>query len=481
MARGLTLGQLLTAGFAGLAFTIVALFLIPGSASAATLSRPPNNLDLVGYWPMDEGRGTQVGDMSGNGNHGSLSGDPQWTSGTRAGAMDFDGDDWVQAGPSPNINISSYPFTLTAWAYVSNNSIHTIQSLVVDGYNGTYFTTHIDADIPNCTARKDAGATDTISGQELENGWHHIICVFASSTDRKLYVDGSEVGSSTLAQDFDTDVNTLLIGLRRNSFNTAYFEGKIDDARLYRRALLPTEISDLYNSGAVKMGVTPKGPTAGLIGHWTFDGKDMTPKVQDISGNGNHGALVGQTATTTTLGKIGQALSFDGADDRVSLDAHAANFDFEADYTVSFWVNPSQSLSFDTPFAANIDGNTGSAGQKYEIFFASSISFLLRVGDGTNNDQENFAVSSMTVGEWAFMTLTIDADKNVKAYKNASALSLNSGNGVVDVDSSLITTGSVSIGSTGTGRFFPGKIDDVRVYNRALTADEVYRLYTMGR
>ena len=58
---------------------------------------------------------------------------------------------------------------------------------------------------------------------------------------------------------------------------------------------------------------------SGLVGHWTFDGKDMISNVADVSGQGNHGALQGQTSTTTAIGVIGQALDFDGSDDYVNV------------------------------------------------------------------------------------------------------------------------------------------------------------------
>src|SRR3990167_6889266 len=60
---------------------------------------------------------------------------------------------------------------------------------------------------------------------------------------------------------------------------------------------------------------------SGLVGHWTFDGKDLnTGAAMDASGQGNHGALVNMSTSTSRVpGKFGQALKFDGVDDRVSI------------------------------------------------------------------------------------------------------------------------------------------------------------------
>jgi len=59
----------------GLSFCILIFtFSIFNTADAAVLSRPPNNLGLVGYWPMNEGTSTIAGDFSGKGNNGTLTG-----------------------------------------------------------------------------------------------------------------------------------------------------------------------------------------------------------------------------------------------------------------------------------------------------------------------------------------------------------------------------------------------------------------------
>jgi len=70
-------------------FIVVVWFLSASLAHAAVIQKPPNNLDLVGYWPMNEGRGTSVGDFSTNSNTGSFNGDPQWTNGKQGGGAEF--------------------------------------------------------------------------------------------------------------------------------------------------------------------------------------------------------------------------------------------------------------------------------------------------------------------------------------------------------------------------------------------------------
>ena len=60
----------------------------------------------------------------------------------------------------------------------------------------------------------------------------------------------------------------------------------------------------------------------GLVGHWTFDGKDMIDVVADISGQGTDGYIIGQTSTTTAIGIMGQTLDCDGVNDYIELGAY---------------------------------------------------------------------------------------------------------------------------------------------------------------
>ena len=81
------------------------------------------------------------------------------------------------------------------------------------------------------------------------------------------------------------------------------------------------------------------GLTSGLVGHWTFDGNKMLTNVGDSSGQGNNGSLIGQAATTTVPGKVGQALSFDGVDDsvRIGIDEIGSAINGSAAVTFSSW------------------------------------------------------------------------------------------------------------------------------------------------
>jgi len=75
--------------------------------------------------------------------------------------------------------------------------------------------------------------------------------------------------------------------------------------------------TQVQGAGTIGKTTTPTGLEDGLVGHWTFDGPDMVNNVADVSGNGRHATLYYSNATTTFIGKIGQALNFDGIGDHI--------------------------------------------------------------------------------------------------------------------------------------------------------------------
>jgi Concanavalin A-like lectin/glucanases superfamily len=148
-----------------------------------------------------------------------------------------------------------------------------------------------------------------------------------------MYIDGVvqnlTEGSSPSGDPSSDAASNLSIG----NFDTSgprTFNGLIDDVRIYNRALSPDEIKRLYITGAAgKLGVAANNDSLaqGLVGYWTFDGKDMAGAMgitsartaYDRSGNGNNGKYWNATNTPAVNGKLGQALEFDGSNNYVNI------------------------------------------------------------------------------------------------------------------------------------------------------------------
>jgi hypothetical protein len=344
---------------------LIAIFLLqffvlstPQTARAAVLSRAPNNLGLVGYWPMNESAGTKAGDSSGNGNTGTLYGStlPIWDSGKRAGALNFayNSNSYVEVADSPSLNPGSSSLTVSLWFKMNNagqadNSIlYNKENLFEASAGGGYFTY---AWQPHWAW--DGGTSFPVNVGE----WYHAVVVY-DKAKQYVYKNGVEVYRRDQTGDIGTNTNALRIGARNApSAASNFFIGLTDDVRIYNRALSPTEVSALYQSGSVKL----KAPTnQGLVGYWSMN-EGAGTKVNDSSGNGNTGTITGAAWTN---GKHGNALSFNGSSDYTNVpDATLLN---PTNITMSAWVKTTTASRYiiakDPPPAVTITATATGAG-----------------------------------------------------------------------------------------------------------------------
>src|SRR3989338_2584278 len=226
-------------------------------------------------------------------------------------------------------------------------------------------------------------------------------------------------------------------------------------------------------ASAYQIGVSPNmlSLRSGLVGYWTFDGKDMAGgKALDKSGNGNHGSPVNiATSTFYTSGKIGQGLNFDGVNDYVSagtgnnLNLRTSNFTF------SLWFKIPASVAFSNLFN-RADSGTGVG----YIFETVSGKIRLRL----NN--VGYVQTPLTYidNKWRHAT---GVRNGTSLYMYIDGVQVNPAADIAVAD--LSETEPLEIGSQWTGgtNYFKGSIDDIRIYNRALAPLEVRQLYNIGR
>jgi hypothetical protein len=176
------------------------------------------------------------------------------------------------------------------------------------------------------------------------HSWSHVALTYDGATLR-LFVNGNQVSSRSTTGIIQSTGKPLWIG--GNSPYGEHFEGVIDEARVYDRALgqdeiqadMTTPVTDSSSSADPAHGATSSiVPTAlGLVAAYSFDaGSGLT--VADASGNGNVGTITG--AIWTTQGRYGNGLSFDGTDDTVRVPA-SASLDTRSALTLSAWTWPS--------------------------------------------------------------------------------------------------------------------------------------------
>ncbi len=229
--------------------SLVVSFFVAPSAHAG-ISRPPNNLGLVGYWSMEDCHGLKATDSSGRGNTGTLTNfalsgtSSNWVAGKRSAcALNFDGsNDFVDAGSPSSLNISG-ALTISLWVRPIIPSVG--EALILNGdfkYGITYYTNG------SMYFYINSGANG-VSAAVTQNVWHHVVGVWDGTTGAngmKLYSDGVLVNQRTSIAATTGAAGPLYIGKQ----STAFFGGTVDDIRLYNRALTAAEVSALYNSGA---------------------------------------------------------------------------------------------------------------------------------------------------------------------------------------------------------------------------------------
>jgi PKD repeat protein len=197
---------------------------------------------LVAAYNFEEASGTTVTDASGKGNNGTISGAVRDTGGKYGKALSFDGsNDWVTVNDSSSLDLTN-GMTLQAWVYPTDSSGWRCVLMKEQFGGGVYY---LDANNAN-TNQPLAGIVTSNGGLEIPGGpslgtstWVHLAATFDGKT-QKLYVNGSQVASQAQSGSLQTSDGALRIG--GNSSWGEFFKGKIDEVRIYNRALTVNEI-----------------------------------------------------------------------------------------------------------------------------------------------------------------------------------------------------------------------------------------------
>jgi len=218
---------------------------------------PVTDPNLICWWTLEEGSGTNVLDWSGHGNHGSVNDDPKWVDGYDGSALQFDGlnDSVIYYLPEEE-TWSAYTVALWAKADVVSQSM-----------NSCVFANHMTyaVDTPSMQISYDDsdnyqyhGPIDAIIGPAMLS-WVHL-CVTGEGSSASLYYNGDLVTSFDHATG-DTVFSKFAIAINRAEDN--WFEGSIDDCRVYNRALTQEEVQ-LAMRGDLMLAWKP-GPADGSL------------------------------------------------------------------------------------------------------------------------------------------------------------------------------------------------------------------------
>ena len=449
---------------------------------------------LVGYWPLD-GKYTNISttsDISGHGNDGTLVSSPTPIIGQIGQALSFNGtNQYVGISNFGSIGVG-FSGTISFYAkgtgvVVGNertSGIYPGDGAVVINANGS-LTYYVDS---NRNAPYDYTLTNTTtadvskwnfyvlnlnvpSSSGVLSGTLYVNGVPQTLSNSSYVVDGGGSGGSGWISYPNADIGRW----HNYTYGDTYFIGSVDDLHLYNRALSATEVQQLYAQGSgshvatsptVYTGAT-SGLSYGLVGYWPFDGKYLTSTTAtDISGQGNNGTLVG--SPTPSIGKIGQALSFDGTSQNILATTTSAIL--QGSYTISAWYKKNAVGGTGMLFFAGKYGGTDT--QIYFGYLLGASKFTFGLYNETNNI--NYASAPNDTG-WHQVVGSRDASGTLNLYIDGVLVSTNGPVGAFVGTNNLY----IAVIASNTNRF-SGIIDDVRVYNRALSASEVQQLYKQG-
>ncbi|MEX0676880.1 MAG: LamG-like jellyroll fold domain-containing protein [Pirellulales bacterium] len=198
--------------------------------------------------------------------------------------------------------------------------------------------------------------------------------------------------------------------------------------------------------------------SAGLVGAYSFNAGGGTA-VADASGTGNNGT----TANTTwsTAGRYGNALSFNGTSARVTI-PDAASLDLTTGMTLEAWVRPSA--------VTNKWRDVIYKGNDVYYLEATSSNGRKPAGGGIigSSNLEAFGTTALAVNTWTHLAATYDGS-NLRLFVNGAQVSSKVRAGSLQTSNNPLQIGGDSI----FGQYFAGLIDEVRIYNRALSASAI--------
>ncbi len=438
---------------------------------------------LVAWYPFDG----NASDMSGNGNDGTVYGATlgEDRNGEAGKAYQFDGDDdYIKVPHNNKINFNvSDSFTISLWSLIPTPEKE--RSSIFEKWSsiGSYpFNLRIGPDLlslgfGNWDGSNSKGASASLGGEETN--FIHISCINRAGKF-SISINGSKksVNYSTWGDSINHLNNTLntsdLYFGRRGGTSDFNFKGSIDDVRIYNRALSEAEVQALYELEKPKIDLT-----SGLVAWYTFDGN-----ASDMSGNGNDGTVYGATLGEDRNGEVGKAYEFDGVDDYIEvLHDPLIDFDVSEPHTLSLWIK----LENDSPSGA-ILGKWSNSYDPYPycLRFSSDnfgISANIYTGGYPQNSSNALGTGYVTIPEQINEHIQICAvfyPDLLELYTQGKLLVSRKSELISDFSSN---THSLFIGKWGgrSDRNFKGTIDDVRIYNRALSEAEVQALYELEK
>lgn len=442
------------------------------------------------YWAFDEGTGTVANDGGINHYNGTVSA-ATWLAENMCVAgkcLSFDGSSsYVNIGDKYDFT-NNAPFSFSLWVNPTDISTSTwrriISKEVTDGNGRQGIILYQNKDTSQIVLEmwRDGTSKSATTTNVPLNSWTYITATY-DGTNMRIYQNGILKGTTASSLSLSDISANFVIG--RYSSGGGYYKGKLDEPKVYNYALSDTQIKANYNargsevgSAAVLGAYDDENLSNGLVGYWKMDEASWTndcstTSVTDSSGNGNNGTSCpnGSGVSTLSTGKFGNAPTFDGNNDYVEV-ANASSLQITNQLTVCAWVYSAQTSMSGGIYDKTVGGSTNTS----HLLFAEGTAYKWRVDRGGLTTISSTSNLTSLQNKWSHLcgTYSSSAGGVLTLFVNGKQESTTSiGAGAIDTGDGVSRIGDLG------GDIYPynGRIDEVRVYNRTLSGEEVAQLY----
>ncbi len=496
---------------------LIAFSLLKVEFQAQTLpSYVPSN-GLVGWWPFNG----NANDESGNGNHGTVNGATLTMdrNGNTNSAFSFNGiNNKISFVVLPELN----DFTYSIFFKIESSTNDYKRILDLDNASDSYLSIHASPQNTCGIHFRQNNVQFGLTSEDVisNNQWHHIVFKRFNSQGY-LYLDGILKFQISISNT-PFYVNALLtIGhTDLGGYPNQYFQGCLDDVAIYNRALTQEEITDLYTGSSSIAGCTNSIacnynaaatqddgsctfpaqtyltcdgncindtdadgicdemetptipsyiPSNGLVGYWPFNGN-----ANDESGNGNHGTVNGATLTADRNGNANSAYSFDGVNDLINAGNPPQLGNNPASYTQVVWARFSDFPSGIESSYPIVSRRHVDNGEDWATPLLRSSQVIWFFADDSYYDNGPIASSiNIELSIWYFFVFVKDGS-SYKLFVNGTLVNEIYDDHLMDGSGSNLIFGA----QLAWPQYLKGFLDDIAIYNRALTQEEITALYT---
>ncbi|KQX48844.1 LamG-like jellyroll fold domain-containing protein [Paenibacillus sp. Root444D2] len=404
---------------------------------AAFTTLNPVDLERIANYKFDETSGTTGADST-EFVHNATIVNGTWTSGKIGGSLNFNGTSSYATTPhvlDPASPSNVRGFTAAAWVKLDNSSGGVQLILQQDGTNGKIWLCRRS----DGTLETFLGGTATISMGTIPLGtWTHVGLTYDGTTAR-LYLNGVLDTSHNVTANSEA-VGGMIIGA--DKLLGELWNGEIDDVSIYNRKLTAQEMKDIWNSG-----------------WWKFDETSGTTAADS---NGYNQAATLVNGANWTTGKMNGALHLDGVNDYATLPNilnPVGNY-----FTATAWVK--------------LDASSGTVQEILQQDGTNGKIWLYRRPEATLGTYLGgtplLSTNTIPIGSWVFVAVSYDTS-TVRLYLNGS-LEASAAKTLQSETSGML----VGVSKT-SDSYWNGGIDNLRIYNRQLSDNDILDAYRLGR